>query len=85
MVALVKTLAHIKIDNSGALLESQSQLQPLDFSITTIGRLSKEQGDPSTQTIRNLTGKHFQQPGQPTQVQRVRNTLSAAKATAQQQ
>ncbi|PSB83896.1 gamma-mobile-trio protein GmtX [Photobacterium damselae] len=43
------------------VLESQSQLQPLDFSIATIGHLSKEQGGPSTQTIRNRTGKHFQQ------------------------
>ncbi|WP_368032198.1 gamma-mobile-trio protein GmtX [Pseudoalteromonas sp. JC28] len=29
--------------------------------MATIGRLSKEQGGPSTQTIRNRTGKHFQQ------------------------
>ncbi|PSV16139.1 gamma-mobile-trio protein GmtX [Photobacterium kishitanii] len=43
------------------VLECQSQLQPLDFSIATIGRLSKAKGGPSTQTIRNRTGKHFQQ------------------------
>ncbi|HIF9059763.1 gamma-mobile-trio protein GmtX [Photobacterium damselae] len=43
------------------VLESQSQSKPLDFSIATVGRLSKEQGGPSTQTIRNRTGKHFQQ------------------------
>ncbi|SMY16286.1 gamma-mobile-trio protein GmtX [Photobacterium aquimaris] len=43
------------------VLESQSQSKPLDFSISTVGRLSKAQGGPSTQTIRNRTGKHFQQ------------------------
>lgn len=43
------------------VLEKQSQIIPLDFSIATIGRLSREQGGPSTQTIRNRTGKHFQQ------------------------
>ncbi|QUI71431.1 gamma-mobile-trio protein GmtX [Pseudoalteromonas sp. M8] len=44
-----------------AVLEQQSKITPLDFSMATIGRLSKEQGGPSTQTIRNRTGKHFQQ------------------------
>ncbi|ASD68864.1 alpha/beta hydrolase [Pseudoalteromonas piscicida] len=44
-----------------AVLEQQSRITPLDFSMATIGRLSKEQGGPSTQTIRNRTGKHFQQ------------------------
>lgn len=43
------------------VLEKQSQIIPLDFSIATVGRLSGEQGGPSTQTIRNRTGKHFQQ------------------------
>lgn len=43
------------------VLEKQSQVVPLDFSIATVGRLSSEQGGPSTQTIRNRTGKHFQQ------------------------
>jgi hypothetical protein len=43
------------------VLEKQSQSLPLDFSIATVGRLSGEQGGPSTQTIRNRTGKHFQQ------------------------
>ncbi|EGQ9745940.1 alpha/beta hydrolase, partial [Vibrio parahaemolyticus] len=43
------------------VLEKQSQAVPLDFSIATVGRLSGEQGGPSTQTIRNRTGKHFQQ------------------------
>ncbi|ENM5907334.1 gamma-mobile-trio protein GmtX [Vibrio mimicus] len=43
------------------VLEKQSQVTPLDFSIATVGRLSGEQGGPSTQTIRNRTGKHFQQ------------------------
>nr|WP_275447112.1 gamma-mobile-trio protein GmtX [Pseudoalteromonas sp. Of7M-16] len=42
-------------------MEQQSKITPLDFSMATIGRLSKEQGGPSTQTIRNRTGKHFQQ------------------------
>ncbi|WP_203219215.1 gamma-mobile-trio protein GmtX [Pseudoalteromonas sp. S16_S37] len=44
-----------------AVLEQQSRITPLDFSMATIGRLSKELGGPSTQTIRNRTGKHFQQ------------------------
>ncbi len=43
------------------VLEKQSQSTPLDFSIATVGKLSQEQGGPSTQTIRNRTGKHFQQ------------------------
>lgn len=43
------------------VLKKQSQIIPLDFSIATVGRLSGEQGGPSTQTIRNRTGKHFQQ------------------------
>jgi hypothetical protein len=43
------------------VLEQQSQSETQDFSIATIGRLSSEQGGPSTQTIRNRTGKHFQQ------------------------
>ncbi|NLS13849.1 alpha/beta hydrolase [Vibrio sp. SM6] len=43
-----------------AVLAKQSQIEPLDFSIATIGKLSKTQGGPSTQTIRNRTGKHFQ-------------------------
>ncbi|MDK9782359.1 alpha/beta hydrolase [Vibrio sp. B172a] len=44
-----------------AVLAKQSQIEPLDFSIATIGKLSKAQGGPTTQTIRNRTGKHFQQ------------------------
>lgn len=43
------------------VLEQQSQSSSLDFSIATVGKLSQEQGGPSTQTIRNRTGKHFQQ------------------------
>ncbi|WP_233081832.1 gamma-mobile-trio protein GmtX [Rheinheimera soli] len=43
------------------VLEQQSQSETQDFSIATVGRLSGEQGGPSTQTIRNRTGKHFQQ------------------------
>ncbi|MCD9527024.1 gamma-mobile-trio protein GmtX [Photobacterium carnosum] len=43
------------------VLEKQSQSASKDFSIATVGRLSSEQGGPSTQTIRNRTGKHFQQ------------------------
>ncbi|PSW27806.1 alpha/beta hydrolase [Photobacterium phosphoreum] len=43
------------------VLEKQSQSASRDFSIATVGRLSSEQGGPSTQTIRNRTGKHFQQ------------------------
>lgn len=43
------------------VLEQQSQSTSLDFSIATVGKLSQEQGGPSTQTIRNRTGKHFQQ------------------------
>ncbi|MFA0087572.1 gamma-mobile-trio protein GmtX [Vibrio sp. 10N.261.51.F12] len=43
------------------ILEQQSESKSLDFSIVTIGKLSQEQGGPSTQTIRNRTGKHFQQ------------------------
>ena len=43
------------------VLEKHSKSQSLDFSIATIGRLSKEHGGPSTQTIRNCTGKHFKQ------------------------
>ncbi len=42
------------------MLEQQSKSSTLDFSIATVGKLSKEQGGPSTQTIRNRTGKHFQ-------------------------
>ncbi|MBQ4861034.1 hypothetical protein J8L98_04895 [Pseudoalteromonas sp. MMG013] len=30
-----------------AVLEQQSKITPLDFSMATIGRLSKEQGGPS--------------------------------------
>ena len=43
------------------ILEKQSLSASRDFSIATVGRLSSEQGGPSTQTIRNRTGKHFQQ------------------------
>lgn len=43
------------------VLYEQSQKEPLDFSIVTVGKYSKELGGPSTQTIRNRTGKHFQQ------------------------
>lgn len=43
------------------VLEQQSQSTSLDFSIAAVGKLSQEQGGPSTQTIRNRTGKHFQQ------------------------
>lgn len=43
------------------VLHELSQKQPLDFSIVTVGQLSKEHGGPSTQTIRNRTGKHYQQ------------------------
>ena len=43
------------------VLEKQIQSESRDFSIATVGRLSSEQGGPSTQTIRNRTGKHFQQ------------------------
>jgi hypothetical protein len=42
------------------LLKEQSKKQKVDFSIATIGKLSKELGGPSSQTIRNRTGKHFQ-------------------------
>ena len=43
------------------VLEKQSQSASKDFSIAMVGRLSSGQGGPSTQTIRNRTGKHFQQ------------------------
>lgn len=57
--ATTRTEAALRALNE--VLEKQSQAIPLDFSIATIGRLSGEQGGPSTQTIRNRTGKHFQQ------------------------
>lgn len=57
--ATTRTTAALHILHN--VLERQSQLRPLDFSIATIGKLSQEQGGPSTQTIRNRTGKHFQQ------------------------
>ena len=43
------------------ILNKQSKEEVKDFSIATIGRLSSEAGGVSTQTIRNRTGKHFQQ------------------------
>ena len=43
------------------VLECQSQKEYKDFSIVTIGKLSEEQGGPSTQTIRNKTGSHYQE------------------------
>ncbi|WP_434356018.1 gamma-mobile-trio protein GmtX [Parasalinivibrio latis] len=43
------------------VLADQSKTEPLDFSIATVGKLCKDRGGPSTQTIRNRTGKHFQQ------------------------
>lgn len=43
------------------VLKKQSESDKKDFSIATIGRLSSEAGGPSVQTIRNRTGKHFQQ------------------------
>ncbi|PSU22711.1 alpha/beta hydrolase [Photobacterium phosphoreum] len=57
--ATIRTIEALQILHK--VLESQSQSKPLDFSISTVGRLSKAQGGPSTQTIRNRTGKHFQQ------------------------
>ncbi len=57
--ATTRTEAALRTLNQ--ILETQSQIIPLDFSIATVGRLSGEQGGPSTQTIRNRTGKHFQQ------------------------
>jgi len=57
--ATTRTEAALRALNE--VLEKQSQSVPLDFSIATVGRLSGEQGGPSTQTIRNRTGKHFQQ------------------------
>lgn len=57
--ATTRTEAALRALNE--VLEKQSQSTPLDFSIATVGRLSGEQGGPSTQTIRNRTGKHFQQ------------------------
>lgn len=43
------------------VLEKQSKSDKMDFSIVTVGQLSFKAGGPSTQTIRNRTGKHFQQ------------------------
>lgn len=57
--ATTRTKRALEILNQ--VLEQQSQSESLDFSIATVGRLSYEQGGPSTQTIRNRTGKHFQQ------------------------
>ncbi|TLS83003.1 alpha/beta hydrolase [Photobacterium damselae subsp. damselae] len=57
--ATTRTKRALEILNQ--VLEQQSQSESLDFSIATVGRLSNEQGGPSTQTIRNRTGKHFQQ------------------------
>ncbi|MGR5268048.1 gamma-mobile-trio protein GmtX [Vibrio astriarenae] len=57
--ATMRTQSALKILNE--VLQEQSQSEPLDFSIATVGRRSKQLGGPSTQTIRNRTGKHFQQ------------------------
>lgn len=57
--ATTRTEAALRTLNT--VLAEQSQIEPLDFSIAAIGKLSKAQGGPSTQTIRNRTGKHFQQ------------------------
>lgn len=54
-----RTASALRILNE--VLTEQSQQTPLDFSIATVGSLSKARGGPSTQTIRNRTGKHFQQ------------------------
>lgn len=55
------TRTEVALRTLNQVLDKQSQIIPLDFSIATVGRLSGEQGGPSTQTIRNRTGKHFQQ------------------------
>ncbi|MCW8331942.1 alpha/beta hydrolase [Photobacterium sp. SDRW27] len=57
--ATARTAKAIKILNK--VLEDQAESEKKDFCIATIGRLSAEAGGPSTQTIRNRTGKHFQQ------------------------
>ena len=43
-----------------SVLEKQSKQSTKDFSIVTIGKLSEQAGGPSTQTIRNKTGLHYQ-------------------------
>lgn len=57
--ATTRTEAALRTLNQ--VLEKQCHKMPLDFSIATVGHLSGEKGGPSTQTIRNRTGKHFQQ------------------------
>ncbi|RYV01904.1 alpha/beta hydrolase [Shewanella sp. OPT22] len=57
--ATKRTQSALKILNS--ILEKQATTELKDFSYATIGKLSAQAGGPSTQTIRNRTGKHFQQ------------------------
>ena len=49
------------LDILNSILENQSKGDTKDFSIATIGKLSETEGGPSTQTIRNKTGSHYQQ------------------------
>ncbi|ELU01795.1 hypothetical protein CAPTEDRAFT_216709, partial [Capitella teleta] len=48
------------LDILSSVLEKQSEKEIKDFSIVTIGKLSEQAGGPSTQTIRNKTGLHYQ-------------------------
>ncbi|PKH05197.1 gamma-mobile-trio protein GmtX [Moritella sp. Urea-trap-13] len=47
------------LDNLNALLESRFNAGEQDYSIATIGRLSKADGGIGTVSIRNKTGEHF--------------------------
>ena len=49
------------LDILNSVLEKQSKSNTKDFSIVTVGKLSEKEGGPSTQTIRNKTGSHYQQ------------------------
>lgn len=49
------------LDTLHKILEAQSHKEHKDFSIVTIGKISEKQGGPSTQTIRNKTGTHYQE------------------------
>ena len=49
------------LDTLNKILETQSHKERKDFSIVTIGKMSEEQGGPSTQTIRNKTGTHYRE------------------------
>lgn len=48
------------LDILSSVLEKHSSQNMQDFSIVTIGKLSEQAGGPSTQTIRNKTGAHYQ-------------------------